>query len=219
MCAKEIPTFVESSRPKESQALLRFGRDSNWPLKVTIATTASSYTTLAITYDITWEGIESTDEGDISTDWCWNKFMEKVREENLTAPPAFLRQGIAWIACVRKENNSVRVILKEGGIWTPEDPDGPPPMTLFGPIATLKVRSTLEGTAALSEMFQVLSLLYQNRYSVTEEVPSRERALVGSFGGGEIPIQYRVELLPGYGRGQRLDLRCSPKDSELRQRD
>jgi hypothetical protein len=150
--------------------------------------------TLAITYDITWEGIETTEEGDISTDWCWGKFMEKVREENLTAPPAFLRDGVAWRAAVRKENNSIRVILKEDGIWTPEDPDGPPPMILFGPKVILKMRSTLSGEAALSEMFQILALLYQNRYSVTEEVPSRDLALVGLYGDGVIPMQYRLEL-------------------------
>jgi hypothetical protein len=194
MSAKDIPTFVEATCLKESHALLRFGRDSNWPLKVTFATTASPTSTLAITYDVTWQGIESTEEGEISSDWCWNKFMEKVREENLTAPPAFVRQGVVWRATVRKENNSIRVTPKEDGIWTPEDPDGPPPMILFGPVAMLKVRSTLLGDAALSEMLQVLNVLYQGRYSVTEEVPTREWAIVGSFGDGVIPWQYRLEL-------------------------
>jgi hypothetical protein len=193
MCAKEIPTFVETTRVKETQASLRFGRDSNWPLKVTFATTASPTSTLAITYDINWQGIESTDEGEISSDWCWGKFMEKVREENLTAPPAFMRQGVVWKATVRKENNSIRAILKEEGIWTPEDPDGPPPMILFGPVATLKVRSTLLGEEALSEMLQVLNVLYQGRYAVSECVCSREWALVGSFGDGVVPWQYRLE--------------------------
>jgi hypothetical protein len=68
MCAKEIPTFVEATRVKETQALLRFGRDSNWPLKVTFATMASPRTTLAITYDITWEGLQNADEETISSD-------------------------------------------------------------------------------------------------------------------------------------------------------
>jgi hypothetical protein len=104
------------------------------------------------------------------------------------------RQGVDWEAIVRKENNSFRVILKESGIWTPEDPDGPPPMILFGPNAIFKIRSTLEGEAALSEMLMVLGILYQNRSTVTEEVPARDWDLVGSFGGGKIPLQYRLEL-------------------------
>jgi hypothetical protein len=56
------------------------------------------------------------------------------------------------------------------------------------------MRSTFEGNEALSEMTQILSVLYQNRYSITEEVPSREWALVGSFGSGQIPMQCRLEL-------------------------
>jgi hypothetical protein len=30
-------TFIEASRPEEVRALLKFGRDSNWPLKVTFS--------------------------------------------------------------------------------------------------------------------------------------------------------------------------------------
>jgi hypothetical protein len=88
----------------------------------------------------------------------------------------------------------MRVILKDTGIWTPEDPGGPPPMILFGPNALLKIRTYLEGPAALEEMTKVLGILYQNRYTISEEVPSREWAIVGSFGGGIIPIQYRLGL-------------------------
>jgi hypothetical protein len=65
-------------------------------------------------------------------------------------------------------------------------------MILFGPNAIIKVRTSLKGVQALGEMLGVLGILYQNRYTVTEEVPSREWAIVGSFGGGEVPIQYRL---------------------------
>jgi hypothetical protein len=88
----------------------------------------------------------------------------------------------------------MRVILKESGIWTPEDPGGPPPTILFGPNAILKIRTTLLGEIAMQESTGVLGILYQGRYSITEEVPSREWAMVGSFGGGQIPIQYRLPL-------------------------
>jgi hypothetical protein len=148
---------------------------------------------LAITQEIDWSGIECTDEGEISANWCWGKLIEKANAEALTVTPAFSRQGINWEANMRKENNSMRVILKESGIWTPEDPGGPPPMILFGPNAILKIRTSLDGPAAMSEMVKVLGILYQNRYSITEEVPSREWAIVGSFGDGVIPIQYRLQ--------------------------
>jgi hypothetical protein len=202
MCAEEIPTFIEATRVKETRALLRFGRDLNWPLKVTFATMASPKTSLAIIYDITWDGLQNSEEESISSDWCWSKFMEKVHEENLTAPPAFLRPGVEWKASVRKENNSIRAILREQGIWTPEDPDGPPPMILFGPAAVLKVRTMLTCDEAISEMLGVLQILHQGRFELKERVVSREWALVGSFGSvvpaddglvevGSIPWHYR----------------------------
>jgi hypothetical protein len=141
LCAKEMLTFVESTRPDETQALLRFGRDSNWPLRITVATGVSPLTTLAVTYDSDWDGIECSEEGETSVGWAWSKFIQKAAAENLAVPPSFSRAGVPWQAILRKENNSLRVILKEATIWTPEDPGGPPPMVLFGPSATLKIRT------------------------------------------------------------------------------
>jgi hypothetical protein len=76
-------------------------------------------------------------------------------------------------------------------------------MILFGPVATLKVRTTLTGEAAISEMLGVLQVLYQGRCELKERIESREWALVGSFGAkdpalvafgvGAIPWQYRLE--------------------------
>jgi hypothetical protein len=104
--------------------------------------------------------------------------------------------GVAWKAILRKESNPIRVILKETTIWTPEDPGGPPPMVLFRPSATLKIRTAAPN--ALSEMLRVLVILYQGRYTIQEEVASREWALIGSFGdssqSGVIPIQFRIEM-------------------------
>jgi hypothetical protein len=140
MCAKEIPTFTEATTVKETQAMLRFGRDSNWPLKITLAARASQATVVSITYEIDWEGLETTDEGDISTDWGLTKFRGKYEEESLMAPPALASGQGVWDATVRKENNSMRIIFKEQGIWAPEDPDGPPPMILYGPKAIVKIR-------------------------------------------------------------------------------
>jgi hypothetical protein len=190
-----MPTFIEATRLKETRALLRFGRDSNWPLKITVATALTPLTALSVTYDTDWSGIKCTEEGEISVDWCWSKFAQKTAEEDLTIPPAFLRDGANWQAILRKESNSLRVILKEP-IWTPEDPAGPPPMILFGPRAIVKIRTAAPN--ALEEMLSVLNVLYKGRYSVQEEVPSKTWALVGSIGDsislGEIPLAYRNEV-------------------------
>jgi hypothetical protein len=195
LCAHEMPTFVETTRLKETQALLKFGRDSNWPLKTTVATAISPPTALSVTYDVDWSGLVCTEEGEISIDWCWAKFRAKTVEEKLTIPPAFLRGGVRWQVSLRKESNSLRVIMKEP-IWTPEDPAGPPPMILFGPKAIVKIRTTAPNT--LEEMLAALHVLYQGRYTIQEEVPSKTWALVGSIGdgtiAGEIPMAYRAEL-------------------------
>jgi hypothetical protein len=102
---------------------------------------------------------------------------------------------VNWQALIRKENNSLRVILKEAMIWTPEDPGGPPPMILFGPMAIVKIRTA--AVNALEEMLGVLRVLYQGRYEVKEEVPSKTWELVGSIGDstnvGEVPLAYRNE--------------------------
>jgi hypothetical protein len=193
VCAKEIPTFVEATTVKESQAMLRFGRDSNWPIKITLAARASPAMMVSITYDTDWEGLHTTEEGEISTDWGWTKFNAKFKEEALLAPPALASGTGVWNASIRKENNSFRIILKEAGIWAPEDPDGPPPMILFGPKAVVKIRTTAEGPVAMLEMREVLRILYQGRYEIEREVPSREWALIGSFGGGEIPMHYLLD--------------------------
>jgi hypothetical protein len=37
LCATMPPTFIEATREKEIKAMLKFGRDSNWPLSVTFA--------------------------------------------------------------------------------------------------------------------------------------------------------------------------------------
>jgi hypothetical protein len=140
---------------------------------------------LAITYDTNWDGLTTTEEGDISTDWGWTKFNQKFQEEALTAPPTLVRGDGRWQAFVRKENNSIRIILKEKGDWSPEDPDGPPPMILFGPKAVIKIRSTLRGAVAVSEMSQILGILYQHRYQIDVQFPSREWAMIGRLEGVE----------------------------------
>jgi hypothetical protein len=48
------------TRPKEIQALLKFGRDSAWPLKITEASALDETTSLSITYDSDWEECDET---------------------------------------------------------------------------------------------------------------------------------------------------------------
>jgi hypothetical protein len=55
LCATILPTSVEASRPIEIQGMRKFGRDSNWPLKVTAASGIDEFTSLSLTFDIGWD--------------------------------------------------------------------------------------------------------------------------------------------------------------------
>jgi hypothetical protein len=113
----------------------------------------------------------------------------------MTVPRALLRDDTNWVPFVRKENNSLWVFLKEGSAWPPEDA-GTPPMILFGPSATIKMRSSASN--AFDQLQVVLYTMYQGRYGIVERVATREWALVASIGNsttcGQIPIQYRLEM-------------------------
>jgi hypothetical protein len=62
LCFADSPTFVEVTRKKEIQALLKSGRDSSWPLKITAAVEIDQETSLSITYDSDWNGCDGTVE-------------------------------------------------------------------------------------------------------------------------------------------------------------
>jgi hypothetical protein len=58
LCARQLPTFIEASRPQETRALLKFGRDPNWPLEITAASAIDEFTSLSLTFEIDWQEIE-----------------------------------------------------------------------------------------------------------------------------------------------------------------
>jgi hypothetical protein len=183
-CAKSIPTFIEATREKEVKALLKFGRDNQWPTKMTLVSAVSEFNTLSITYDVDWEGIRwYEDKEEISVTWCWSKFIAKATAE------------ITWTPILRKENNSLWVIPREGQSWMPEDA-GPPPMILYGPNAVVKMRSTAPNM--VDQLMACLYTMYQGRYSIVERVATREWALVASIGDnkdvGMIPIEHRLPI-------------------------
>jgi hypothetical protein len=82
LCAKQIPNDIEAARLKETQALLKFGRDNQWPIKMSTVCAVSEHNTLSITYDIDWEGIKWEDE-EVSVAWCWSKFVAKANAEQI----------------------------------------------------------------------------------------------------------------------------------------
>jgi hypothetical protein len=191
-CAKEIPTYYEAIRGKETNALLRFGHDNQWPLQISMVCAVSNENTIQITYSVNWDGFR-IENGVVSPDRCWNKFLAKAREEQMTPAPALTQGGVIWNPSLRKENNTLRATLKGCQVWGPDD-EGPITIALFGPEATIKLRTT--GANPLDELQAVLHIMYKGRYRVLEEVPTREWILIAAIGDenrcGMIPIQYRL---------------------------
>jgi hypothetical protein len=180
------PTFIEATRSKEIQAFLKFGRDSNCPLRVTISCHIFENTSVAITYGIGWEGCTSTEE------WFRAQLSRSATEDGLSELPAVSQEN--WGFTLRKEGNSFRAVFYQQGVDTPELP-GMPTLHLYGPLAEIKIRApSIEAYEAC------MNFLYQKRYQLTGIQPTHEWARIGAFGGGKIPDFHRIfpptEALP-----------------------
>jgi hypothetical protein len=110
---------------------------------------------------------------DGSTEWFLRQF-DKAALEGLFGPlPASSRQQFGWLATVRKEGNSLRVILYEKNeedqiVSTPEDA-GSPICHFFGPKLELKMRC-----ATLEAIDGWLVALYQGRVTCAQRPFSHE---------------------------------------------
>jgi hypothetical protein len=193
-CAKEIPTHYDATRGKETNALLKFAHDNQWPLSISVVFPISDVNTLLITYDVTWEGFRM-ENGVVPPDWCWDRFKARAQENQISMPAAFDQPGEIWNPFLRKENNSLRIILRRGLTWNPED-EGPVIAILYDPIATIKLRTTASNP--IDQVNEGIASMYRGRYRIIEEVPSREWALVASFGddsqAGAIPTFHRFPM-------------------------
>jgi hypothetical protein len=71
--------------------------------------------------------------------------MTAAIADGITQQPAFQREGVKWDLNVRKENNAIRILVRETAVdgsrpITPEDP-GLPVMLLYAPNAVINLRS------------------------------------------------------------------------------
>jgi hypothetical protein len=173
-----MPIFIGASREVEIRSLLKLGKDSNWPLYITLASAIDDKTSLAVTYEINLSGINWEDD-EKSTDWCWDKSKEAARVDNMSTPPALQRSDSAWSVSLRKENNTLRIILNECGKSTPEE-TGEPIMLLFAPRAVIKFRSTAPD--AREQLCGNISPMYQGRYIIKEYLVTQEWAMIAALG-------------------------------------
>jgi hypothetical protein len=171
-----MPTFVESTRLKETLALMRFGRDSAWPLRITAASYLDEETSLSISYVSDLDGCDGTIE------WVQAKFKAAAEADQIALPPAFQRQDATWDFSPRKENNSFHVLIRENTTTEiPEDP-GLPAVVLYGPEVIIKLRRQTPDTSKMLHVLDIcIASLYQGRPRITEHLSTNERAIIGSL--------------------------------------
>jgi hypothetical protein len=82
-------TFIEATRPKEIKGLLKSGRDSNWPLKITVASTLEVKNSVSVTYGVDWEHCRSEKE------WFLRRFYQAAQDDGLAEPSRYFLDRIA----------------------------------------------------------------------------------------------------------------------------
>jgi hypothetical protein len=70
-------TFIRATRPKEIRRLLKFGRDSDWPLSLTIASTLDCTNSIEITYRCSWEDCDASEQ------FFFNQFITQASADAL----------------------------------------------------------------------------------------------------------------------------------------
>jgi hypothetical protein len=103
-CAKEIPTYYDAMRPKETNALLKFAHDNQWPLQISAVCQIDQFNTVQITYSVSWKGFR-LENGVVPPGWCWDRFYARATEDQISLPAEFLSKGEPWNPFLRKEKN------------------------------------------------------------------------------------------------------------------
>jgi hypothetical protein len=175
----------EATSLKESGNLLKFGRNVEWPLFISVASTLDGTNSATVTYQAEW-----TDREDRIM-WFMNQFEALLNADGLVGLPVCYRSNIPWQLKIRKENNSVRALLVERTpvgepVSTPED-DGTPCFLPYGPRATIKMRCE-----SVDKANQFRTQIYNRMPDITEELHTLEWAMIASIDGGSIPNKHRV---------------------------
>jgi hypothetical protein len=157
------------------KALLKFGRDWNWPLRITIASALDEVNSISVTYPINWE------ECDGSNEWFMSKFGQAPMADGFGPLPVATRDGLSWLAIMRKENNALRVILNEKRadeiFVSMREEEGIPPYLFYGRRAEIKMRCP-----GLEIVEAYLQALYSGKVECTERLISKEWAMIGVLG-------------------------------------
>jgi hypothetical protein len=154
-------------------------------MKIPVASALDETTSLSITYDASWEDCDGT------TDWVCGEFRGATLEDQIEVRPAVTRSGSIWDLCLRKENNSLHILIRErlaGGMFPAisEDP-GIRAAILYRQKSIIKLRKQTSIAAQILSTFgECAEKLYQGRMRLTEQLQTSELAIVGSLGNDSL---------------------------------
>jgi hypothetical protein len=140
---------------------------------------------VSVTYEASWENCTG------EVDWFWEQFVNLTIQDGLVSLPVAARTDHSWLLALRKENNSIRVVLHEKNpdgtlVLTPEAP-GTPSFLLYGPKAVIKMRCQ-----NLNVVKHYLAGMYASQAVITETLQTTEWAMVGALNGAETPMRHKL---------------------------
>jgi ribonuclease HI len=180
--AAQSRDFSEIRDKQEISRILKFGRDNEWPLLLSCASSLDGMNSIAVTYETTLEECED------SIRWFLNKFKSLMVADGLVGLPVEARLGVVWERTCRVEDFRVHIFITEVGVNTPEE-DGPPCMLFYAPKATFKLRCE-----SIEVAKRAIVMCYGQEPAYGEEHHTKEWALIGSINGGKIDDKHLVQL-------------------------
>jgi hypothetical protein len=177
--------FAEITEDREISRIMKFGRNSGWPLLLSCVSSLDGLNSATITYETSLIDCED------NIPWYIAKFNKLMEEDGLVGLPVAARLNVIWKRTCRAEDFKIHVFITELGVTTPEL-DGPPCMIFYAPKATLKLRCE-----SFDVTWRALTMFYNREPIMSEESKhhAKEWALVASINGGEVADQHRVQLV------------------------
>jgi hypothetical protein len=177
--------FSEIKDKQEISRILKFGRDNDWPLLLSCASSLDGTNSATVTYETTLADCED------SIPCFLSKFSALLTEDGLIGLPVVARLNVTWERTWRVEDFKIHVFITELGVTTLEQ-DGPPCMIFYAPRATIKMRCESFDVA-----YRALTMFYNREPVMPEENKhhTKEWALIAAIDGGVVADQHRVQLV------------------------
>jgi hypothetical protein len=177
--------FSEITDKQEISRILKFGRDSNWPMLLSCVSFLDGLNSATVTYETTLADCED------SSPWYLARFRGLMEADGLIGLPVAACLNVTWNRTCRVEDFKVHIFITELNVSTPGQ-DGPPCMIFCAPKATLKLRCE-----SFEVAWRALTMCYGQEPILEEKDKhhTKEWALIAAINGGTVDDRHRVRLV------------------------